>query len=195
MIFKLSTLLAIKSGTVTLAFRKWKKPAVQKGSRIRTEMAVIEVSGITEIDSEQITNDDAVNAGFKDLEQLLKAINSVGEGKVYKIEVRYYSEDPRIALRQNTDVSEKDLDNIKRRLERLDRSSKEGAWTAAVLMMIKDNPRLRAADLASKMNQEKDALKINIRKLKNLGLTISHDVGYSLSPLGEIVLKSNRVIR
>ena len=32
---------------------------------------------------------------------------------------------------------------------------------------------------------EKEWLKLNIRKLKNLGLTISHNVGYRLSPLGE----------
>jgi hypothetical protein len=191
MIFKLSTLQGIKSGIITLAFRKWKKPAVQKGSRIRTEMAVVEISGITEIDQEEITEDDAVNAGFKDLEQLLKAINSVKEGKIYKIEVRYYSEDPRIALRQNTEVSDKELENIKRKLEQLDRYSKEGVWTLAVLKIIRNNPRLRAGDLAEMMHMEKDPLKLNIRKLKNLGLTISHDVGYSLSPLGELVLKKS----
>ncbi|GAA4173979.1 hypothetical protein GCM10022218_17670 [Sphingobacterium ginsenosidimutans] len=32
---------------------------------------------------------------------------------------------------------------------------------------------------------EKEWLKLNIRKLKNLGLTISHTVGYEISPLGE----------
>ena len=56
--------------------------------------------------------------------------------------------------------------------------------------MIRDKPRVRAADLAKMMGKEKDDLKINIRKLKNLGLTISHDVGYTLSPLGELVLKT-----
>jgi hypothetical protein len=191
MIFKLSTLQGIKSGTITLAFRKWKKPAVRKGSRIRTALAVVEISEVMEIEQEDITAADSVNAGFKDRMQLLEAINSVREGKVFKIGVRYYSEDPRIALRQNTDVDEKDLDNIKRKLERLDRYSKEGAWTLAVLKIIRDNPRLRAGDLADMMHKEKDPLKLNIRKLKNLGLTISHDVGFSLSPLGELVLKKS----
>jgi predicted transcriptional regulator len=58
------------------------------------------------------------------------------------------------------------------------------------LKLIQGNPRLRASDLAKMMNREKDALKLDIRKLKNMGLTISHDVGYSISPLGEIVLTS-----
>ena len=36
--------------------------------------------------------------------------------------------------------------------------------------------------------KEKDWLKPNEPKLKNLGLTISHEVGYSLSPRGEMLL-------
>lgn len=189
MIFKLSTIQGIRSGAITLAFRRWKKPSVRIGSRIKTEMAVVEITGITEVVEEEITHDDAVKAGFNDSEQLLEALNTIKDGKIYKIEVRYFSEDPRIALRQNTDVSDEDLEKILRRLERLDHHGKEGGWTLTVLKLIKDNPRTRAADLADMMHQEKDALKINIRKLKNLGLTISHEVGYSLSPLGELVLK------
>jgi hypothetical protein len=48
---------------------------------------------------------------------------------------------------------------------------------------------LRAADLARMLGREKDWLKINIRKLKNLGLTISHETGDEISPLGKVVLK------
>ncbi|MEM7550324.1 MAG: hypothetical protein AAF363_11640 [Bacteroidota bacterium] len=34
------------------------------------------------------------------------------------------------------------------------------------------------------MSREKEWLKLNIRKLKNLGLTISHNPRYEISPLG-----------
>ena len=189
MIFKLSHLEGIKAGKITLAFRKWKKPTVRKGSRIKTAIAVIEISDISEISLGEITNRDAVKAGFESLEKLLETLNTINEGTIYKIEVRYYSEDPRIALREHTALSEKDFQLVKTKLERLDKYSKEGTWTLVVLKAIHDNPKLRAADLAVKMNKEKDGLKINIRKLKNLGLTISHEVGYTISPLGEIVLK------
>lgn len=86
-------------------------------------------------------------------------------------------------------MSEKDLASLKLKLDRLDSHSKQGSWTLKVLLLIKDNPKVRAADLAKKMNHEKNALKINIRKLKNLGLTISHDVGYTISPLGERLIE------
>ena len=180
----------IKAGIITLQFRRWKKPSVRKGSRIRTAMGVVEITDISETNPENITNDEAFSAGFSDLNHLLDILNSKRDGQVYKIELRYYSEDPRIALRQNTDVGDKDLETIKSKLDRLDRYSKEGSWTVAVLKMIRDKPRVRAADLAKINNREKDDFKINIRKLKNLGLTISHEVGYTLSPLGELVFKT-----
>jgi hypothetical protein len=44
-----------------------------------------------------------------------------------------------------------------------------------------------AATIARQIGFEKDWLKINIRKLKNLDLTISHDPGYTLSPRGVAV--------
>ena len=189
MIFKLSHLEGIKAGKITLAFRKWKKPTVRKGSRIKTAIAVIEILDISETSLENITNRDAVKAGFESLEKLLDTLNTKTEGTIYKIEVHYYSEDPRIALREHTALTEKEFQLLKNKLDRLDNYSKEGRWTLAVLKAIDDNPKLRAADLAVKMNKEKDGLKINIRKLKNLGLTISHEVGYTISPLGELALK------
>lgn len=189
MIFKLSHLKGIKAGQITLAFRKWKKPMVRKGSQIITEIAVVEILDISKIALVDITERDAINAGFEALEDLLSTLNPVEEGVVYRIKVRYYSEDPRIALRNRATLTDKDFEGLKRKLERLDRYSKEGSWTLAVLTMIKNNPKLRAVDLAAMMNKEKDSLKINICKLKNLGLTISHEVGYTLSPLGECLLK------
>ena len=171
-----------------MQFRKWKKPSVRKGTRIRTEMGVVEIIDISETQPGDMTDREAVSAGFENLDQLLDDINSTTDGQIYKIELRYHSEDPRIALRQNTDVSDKDLQAIKLKLDRLDRYGNDGAWTRSVLKLIQENPRLRAADLANMMSKEKDALKLDIRKLKNLGLTISHKVGYTLSPRGEIVL-------
>src|SRR5687768_8437225 len=146
MIFKLRHLEGIKAGEITVAFRKWKKPSVRKGSRIKTEMAVVEISDISEVSSTDITDSDAVDAGFNSLKSLLETLNAIDEGNIYKIKVHYVAEDPRIALRENTALSETDFELLKRKLERLDNYSKEGKWTIAVLEAIRDNPKLRAAD-------------------------------------------------
>ena len=50
-----------------------------------------------------------------------------------------------------------------------------------------------AGCMAHRINMERQAFKINVRKLKELGLTESLEVGYRLSPLGEAFLaESNR---
>jgi hypothetical protein len=138
---------------------------------------------------DDITKQDSIDAGFNSLEDLQNTLNAINEGRIYKIKLRFYSNDPRIALREQSTIPEKDFQMLKSKLERLDNYSKDGHWTIEVLKAIRDNSELRAADLAIKLKKEKDPLKINIRKLKNLGLTVSHEVGYSLSPLGEFVLE------
>ncbi|HNP97373.1 MAG TPA: hypothetical protein PKJ63_17145, partial [Cyclobacteriaceae bacterium] len=78
---------------------------------------------------------------------------------------------------------------LKSKADRLDKNSSEGPWTNRVLTAIANNKGLRAEDLARKLGYEKMWLKTNIRKLKNLGLTISLEVGYEISPRGKIFLK------
>lgn len=189
MLFKEKHLQGIKSGEISLAYRKWKKPAVKSGSLIKTSIGLVVINEINEVLANEITDNDAANAGFISLNELLKLLNSVSEGTIYKINVAYYDEDPRIALRENTNLENEELEEISNKLERLDRYSKQGDWTLEILKLINENPTLRAADLSRKTKWEKEWLKLNIRKLKNLGLTISHEVGYSISPLGEKYLE------
>jgi Mn-dependent DtxR family transcriptional regulator len=55
--------------------------------------------------------------------------------------------------------------------------------------MIRDRPAARAGDLAPAMGQETQPFKRDVRKLKELGLTESLEVGYRLSPRGRAVLE------
>ncbi|MCW3467758.1 hypothetical protein [Chitinophaga nivalis] len=179
----------IKSGTISLAFRKWNKAAATAGSQIKTSIGLVEIISIKKIAPGKITAADAVKAGYKDLKDLLDTFQKIPTGDIYKIQVRYYAADPRIQLREQTALTTEEITTIKTQLERLDAYSKQGPWTIDILKAIKANPKLRAADLAIKTGKEKDWLKLNIRKLKNIGLTISYEPGYTLSPLGEMILK------
>ena len=51
---------------------------------------------------------------------------------------------------------------------------------------------MRAGDLADEVGRERLPFKADVRKLKNLGLTISLGVGYRLSPRGEAYLAARR---
>lgn len=187
MLFKQDHLDGIKAGTISLAFRKWNKAAVNKGTLLKTAVGLVEIVDISVVDD--VKDKDAQKAGFKNTTELMKSFQRFPDGDLYKIKVRYHSEDPRIALREKPVITEEELLLLKTKLQRLDDFSKEGAWTKKILLAIKAHPRLRAIELAAHTGKEKEWLKLNIRKLKNLGLTISHDVGYEISPMGEVFMK------
>ncbi len=63
-----------------------------------------------------------------------------------------------------------------------------GPWTKAVLQLIDSRPAVVSTVLAEAIGLERAVFKDNVRKLKALGLTISLDVGYQLSPRGKAVL-------
>ena len=55
--------------------------------------------------------------------------------------------------------------------------------------LIAERPFVRAPDLAAAMGRETLPFKEDLRKLKALGLTISHSPGYELSPRGRAQLE------
>lgn len=188
MLFKQKHLEGIKSGKITLAFRRWKKLGVKPGSHIKTSVGIIRINTIEEISLSQILDDEAKSAGLKDAASLVALLGKQDEGQVYRIGVQFDSEDPRVELRETEELGEADFVEIQKELLNLDKHSKTGKWTGKVLEAIKENPRLKAADLAVLVKREKEWLKLNVRKLKGLGLTISHEPGYSISPRGEAYL-------
>ena len=58
-----------------------------------------------------------------------------------------------------------------------------------MLSLIAHQPRVSASSLAAEVGHEKAAFKADVRKLKKLGLIISHEVGYEISPRGRAFLK------
>jgi hypothetical protein len=188
MLFKQVHLKGILTGKISLAFRKWNRPSVKRGSIIKTSIGQLEIQDFSVIDKNAITNSEAVKAGYQDLSELMAIIDSRKGSHIYRIKIRYHSPDPRIELRNKTDLSAEEFKALEKKLTRMDSLSSNGAWTIQVLETIKDRPNVKAQKLADVLGKEKEWLKPNIRKLKNMGLTISHSVGYSLSPLGKVIL-------
>jgi hypothetical protein len=189
MLFKEVHLHGIKNGAITLAFRKWQKPSVKVGTRMHTSIGLVEIKSIEAILESGITETDALNAGFASKEYLLQSLPKNSNGNIYRMEICYHSEDPRIQLREQTNIPQQEYDSIIKKLNSLDKYSTQGEWTKKVLLTIDENPNLHAIGIAKLTGFEKEWLKLNIRKLKNLGLTISHTIGYEISPKGKVVLK------
>jgi hypothetical protein len=135
-------------------------------------------------------DDEARRAGFESREDLLKMLDRRDRGEIHRIELRYAGADPRIELRNRADLTDAELDEIARRLQRFDEASRHGPWTRATLELIAKNPEVRAEELAAQMGREKLPFKRDVRKLKELGLTESLSPGYRLSPRGKTVLKA-----
>ncbi len=63
-------------------------------------------------------------------------------------------------------------------LDGLDRASRHVPWTRATLVLIGRRPGVRAPELALEMLREPMAFKRDVRRLKELGLPESLEVGY-----------------
>lgn len=94
-------------------------------------------------------------------------------------------------LAERSRLTPKDVDAITKKLDRMDAASKVGPWTRRTLRLIADQPGVVSHVLARQMGFERYAYKALITKLKQLGLTYSLDVGYSISPRGRAYLRSS----
>lgn len=192
MLLKKEALDRIVAGEITVVFRKWKRPTVKSGGTLTTAAGLLAIESVEIVCETDITEVDARQAGFSSKSELLKQIAVPAEGSIYRIVVHYAGADPRIALRNESDLSQSEVEEILTRLGRLDQASKRGPWTRAFLELIRDNDGVRATELAHMVGVDTEVLKVDVRKLKNLGLTESLQPGYRLSPRGKVVLKRLR---
>jgi hypothetical protein len=188
MLFRSEFLEGIRNGDVTLAFRRWRRPSVQAGGTLLTPVGQLSIQSVDQVAPEQISIAEANRAGYKSREVLLVELRARTEGEVYRIELGPLRPDPRIALRKTEVVTEAEIQDLQIRLSRLDSRAPNGAWTCRTLEVLKAHPGIRAGDICNLVGQAKESFKINVRKLKNLGLTESLGTGYRLAPRGEALL-------
>jgi hypothetical protein len=188
------TLEAIADGLIDRAFRRWEKPRVKEGGRQVTGIGVIGFEEVQAVAREDMTEEEARRAGFGSAAELLGFLDRKPVGEIYRVRLLVVGPDPRIALRAAL-PNETELKQLERRLARLDRASKDGPWTRQVLELIDEHPERRAGDLATMLGRERLPFKVDVRKLKQLGLTESLPIGYRLSPRGRAVLDRLRSIR
>ena len=92
-------------------------------------------------------------------------------------------------LALDNQLEAKDVEDITKKLSRMDASSKAGPWTVKTLRLISEQPGVVSTVLSRQMGMERYAYKALIRKLKGLGLTYSLEVGYSITPRGRAYLR------
>ena len=190
----------IASGKLTLSFRRWRSPQARPGGRYRVGGGSVEVDEVREIAPSEITTADARAAGYASANEVLAAIErqrrsgSDPDAPLYRVAFHYAGAhvDPRKRLAADDALGGDELNDLIGRLGKMDERSQRGAWTRATLEAIAAQPGRRAGDLAAAQGCETPRYKTDVRKLKALGLTISLEVGYQLSPRGEAALAALR---
>jgi hypothetical protein len=185
MLLRRSTLEGIRDGSITLAFRRWQRPTVRAGGTQLTPLGQLAIAAVDVVTLGRITEQEARRAGHPSLAALLTELRQRPSGRIYRIEFGALGADPRLALRDTLPVDDDERARLRQRLARLDA---RGPWTERALRLIAARPAVRAGDLCGEFGLAREDFKRNVRKLKNLGLTESLEVGYRLSPRGAELL-------
>jgi hypothetical protein len=187
MLFSADTWPGLAAGTVTRTYRTWSKLQVRVGGRYRVGGMLLEVDAVRRVSVSRLTNADARAAGAADRAALVRRLNPA-QPTVWRIDLHYVGPDDRIALRADDTLSAAELGELRARLDGLDAHAPR-PWTRRTLRLIEAHPATVSTVLAEEMAMARPDFKTNVRKLKNLGLTESLDVGYRLSPRGQRVLE------
>jgi hypothetical protein len=188
MLLRQDTLRRIAAGEVDPVFRRQVRPTVKAGGTLRTPIGLLAIDAVERIEPGDVTDADARRAGAAGRDEIVAFLARKAEGDCYRVRVHLAGEDPRIALRNDDALDEAAVAALEARLDRLDAASSFGPWTRPTLRLIAERPNVRAPDLAASMGRDTASFKADVRKLKGLGLTISHSPGYELSPRGRALL-------
>jgi hypothetical protein len=173
----------IVAGDVTVQFRRWGRPTVRTGGRLRTALGELSIDAVEPVTLSSITAADARAAGEATRAALVGALRR-RNGTVYRVSLHYAGSDPRIALREDDVLDDDAVRTITEKLDAIDARTRRGPWTRAVLGVIARSPGVVAVDLATELGRDRASFKADVRRLKELGLTESLEVGYRLSPRG-----------
>jgi hypothetical protein len=189
MLFTAATLRGLAEGRVSFTYRRWEVVRPKVGSRFTTSAGLVEVTSITAADEQQLTAQDATEAGFDSVTDLVKWCRAKGQGDLYRVGIVLAGPDPRVALRVQAALDPTDLVALNSKLDRMDRAA-EQPWTRSTLRQIERLPGVVSTELAAEAGQERRTYKLRVRRLKTLGLTESLERGFRLSPRGQAYLNT-----
>ena len=93
MLLKRELLDEIKAGKVDLVFRRWSRPTVKAGGTLKTKLGLLQIGTITDMDPGAVSEADAKRAGFADVADFRKWLDTMKPGHLFqRIEVRYLGE-------------------------------------------------------------------------------------------------------
>ena len=94
MLLKRELLEEIKAGKVDLVFRRWNRQTVKAGGTLKTKLGLLSIGAITDMSPQDVTEADARRAGFKDVADFRRWLDTMKQGSLFqRIEVRFADAD------------------------------------------------------------------------------------------------------
>lgn len=193
LLFKKRFHAGLVDGTVTLTVRQWDKPHVKVGGRYRVHpIGVVQVDAVARVPFGALTEDDARRAGFVNLAELREYALPVAKEPItpatlmWKVDLHHGGDGDRVEGALETKLTADDVAALCKRLAKMDGKK---PWVRQTLALIAKRPKVAASKLAASIGRDTEPFKIDVRKLKKLGLTQSFEVGYGLSPRGKAFLR------
>jgi biotin operon repressor len=181
----------LRDGSITVAFRRWRRSQVVAGHEYRTGQGMVLAEAVDVITPADITPELTRAAGFPDVAAAVADLRGDPDLPLYCVRFRQLTgPDPRDELASTAKLTKDEAAAIATKLARMDAASKRGPWTLTVLMQIAERPAVVSTQLAETLDWDRADFKLHVRRLKALGLTISLDVGYRISPRGAAFLAS-----
>jgi len=190
--FTMDARAGLASGAITVTFRNWQRPLARVGSHHKVGDTVLAIDRVDRVRVGDITAADAARAGgtVDDIRRRLagRGVALADDDLVYRVEFHRAGSFNVIVETERTELGADELAALVTRLDRLDRSSAHGPWTRATLRTIAARPGVVSTDLAVELGRDRPSFKLDVRKLKRLGLTYSLERGYRVTPKGEALL-------
>ena len=137
----------VAAGEITVTWRLWKYAHVKAGKTYATGFGgAVEIEDVTPVRVADVTDADAHTVGLPDAASLVELARShtgrqvTGDTLLYRVRFHYTPQAP--------EKPPLPLDELRRRLDRLDAASRWGPWTLLTLRLIEDNPSVVARFLA-----------------------------------------------
>jgi hypothetical protein len=178
----------LRDGSITVAFRSWKRRQVVPGGRYRTGLGMVEATAVERIDPATITEADARAAGYSSADAARADLRAGPDRAVFRVEFRPLAlPDPRSVLAESGDLTAAERAQLDARLAHL-----ADRWVQPsphdILRQIAVQQGVVSMVLAAEAQCARPEYKRRVRALKELGLTVSLEVGYRLSARGEAYL-------
>ena len=124
MLFKTKFSALIKAKKIETAIRKWTRPTVKENGTLITAAGQLRITSVKKINYNEITDKEIIEAGYANRKELDRSLDRKTDGEIYRIKFKLEGDDPRIKLREHEDLSDVELDALRKKFQALDARSK-----------------------------------------------------------------------